>query len=209
MASCQVAEWPIVPSGPSRRAVRRTCFNFRIGNRKLNVDAEVLPDHADLLCEFAAARGVCVHDDRVRRDRALQADVRVHVAYLTGTDEHGVNIERAAEKLGITPQELVDRNEKIFRELWKLLGITNTDFIRTTEPRARARGAEAGAPDAEASRRDAIYKAKYEGRYCIYDNLYVSDTPEPADCQICGRPGELDLRGKLFFPAFGVPGKAA
>src|ERR1700683_1013438 len=57
------------------------------------------------------------------------------VAYLTGTDEHGVNIERAAEAKGITPQQLVDTNEKIFRELWKLLGITPTDFIRTTEPR--------------------------------------------------------------------------
>ena len=56
------------------------------------------------------------------------------VAYLTGTDEHGVNIERAAEKLGITPQELVDKNEKIFRDLWKLLGITTTGFIRTTSP---------------------------------------------------------------------------
>src|SRR5580704_17721583 len=108
------------------------------------------------------------------------------VAYLTGTDEHGVNIERAAEKLNITPQELVDRNEKIFRELWKLLGITTTDFIRTTSPEhARAvetlvrRTLERDRGKAESEK--AIYKAKYEGRYCIYDNLYVSDTPEPAD----------------------------
>ena len=54
------------------------------------------------------------------------------VAYLTGTDEHGVNIERAAEAKEITPQQLVDANEAIFRDLWKLLGITHTDFIRTT-----------------------------------------------------------------------------
>src|SRR6202040_4423888 len=54
------------------------------------------------------------------------------VAYLTGTDEHGVNIERAAEKLGISPAELVDRNQKIFLELWKLLGIQYTHFVRTT-----------------------------------------------------------------------------
>ncbi len=61
------------------------------------------------------------------------------VAYLTGTDEHGVNIERAAEKAGITPQELVDKNEKIFRDLWKLLGISITDFVRTTsDEHARA-----------------------------------------------------------------------
>jgi methionyl-tRNA synthetase len=46
---------------------------------------------------------------------------------------------------------------------------------------------------------DAIYKRKYEGRYCIYDNLYVSDTPEPADCQICGRPGELVSEENYFF----------
>jgi methionyl-tRNA synthetase len=126
------------------------------------------------------------------------------VAYLTGTDEHGVNIERAAEKQAITPQQLVDKNEKIFRELWKLLGITNTAFIRTTEARhARAvqdlvrRTCERDKA-LEPSRR-AIYKAKYEGRYCIYDNLYISDTPEPADCQICGRPGELVSEENYFF----------
>jgi methionyl-tRNA synthetase len=54
------------------------------------------------------------------------------VAYLTGTDEHGVNIERAAEKAGISPQQLVEKNESIFRDLWKLLGIQYTDFVRTT-----------------------------------------------------------------------------
>ncbi len=126
------------------------------------------------------------------------------VAYLTGTDEHGVNIERAAEKQGITPRQLVDKNEKIFRELWKLLGITNTEFIRTTEPRhARAvqnlvRRTIERDKDLEPSKQ-AIYKNKYEGRYCIYDNLYVSDTPEPADCQICGRPGELVSEENYFF----------
>jgi len=56
------------------------------------------------------------------------------VAYLTGTDEHGVNIERAAEKARLTPRQLVDQNEKIFRDLWELLGITITNFIRTTSP---------------------------------------------------------------------------
>src|SRR5580704_15003621 len=126
------------------------------------------------------------------------------VAYLTGTDEHGVNIERAAEKAGVTPQQLVDKNEKIFRDLWKLLGITITGFIRTTEPRhalavqnlvRRTIERDKGVEPAKRS----IYKNKYEGRYCIYDNLYVSDTPEPADCQICGRPGELISEENYFF----------
>jgi methionyl-tRNA synthetase len=126
------------------------------------------------------------------------------VAYLTGTDEHGVNIERAAEKLGISPADLVDRNQQIFRDLWKLLGIQFTHFIRTTETRhARAvqnlvRRTLERDKHLEPSKR-AIYKAKYEGRYCIYDNLYVSDTPEPANCQICGRPAELISEENYFF----------
>jgi methionyl-tRNA synthetase len=134
------------------------------------------------------------------------------VAYLTGTDEHGVNIERAAEKAGVTPQELVDQNEKIFRFLWKLLGITITDFIRTTsEEHARAvqtlirRTLERDRKLPPHER--AIYKAKYEGRYCIYDNLYVSDTPEPADCPTCGRPAELISEENYFFKLSAYQGK--
>ena len=126
------------------------------------------------------------------------------VAYLTGTDEHGVNIERAAEKAGVTPQQLVDKNEKIFRDLWKLLGITTTDFIRTTSPEheravqtlvQRTLDRDKHLPPEKRS----IYKAKYEGRYCIYDNAYVSDTPEPVNCPTCGRPAELISEENYFF----------
>jgi len=126
------------------------------------------------------------------------------VAYLTGTDEHGVNIERAAEAAGITPQQLVDKNEKIFRDLWKLLGITITDFIRTTSPEheravqtlvRRTLERDKNLPPEKRS----IYKAKYEGRYCIYDNAYVSDTPEPVNCPTCGRPAELISEENYFF----------
>src|ERR1700728_3576994 len=134
------------------------------------------------------------------------------VAYLTGTDEHGVNIERAAEAKGITPHQLVDANEAIFRDLWKLLGITHTDFIRTTSAE-HARAVEKlvtltleldrGRPDAD----KAIYKAKYEGRYCIYDNLYVSDTPEPAKCPTCGRDAELISEENYFFRLSAFQGK--
>jgi methionyl-tRNA synthetase len=133
------------------------------------------------------------------------------VAYLTGTDEHGVNIERAAEAQGIGPQELVDKNE-IFRALWKLLGITTTDFIRTTSPEharavqtlvRRTLERDRGKPESE----KAIYKARYEGRYCIYDNLYVSDGPEPANCSICGRPAELISEDNYFFRLSAYQGK--
>ena len=120
------------------------------------------------------------------------------VAFVTGTDEHGVNIERAAEKQGITPAELVDRNQKIFRELWKLLGITHTGFIRTTS-NEHARAVQTLVRRTLQRSPKAIYKAKYEGRYCIYDNLYVSDTPEPVNCPTCGRPAELISEENYFF----------
>jgi len=120
------------------------------------------------------------------------------VAYLTGTDEHGVNIERAAEKLGIKPAELVDRNQKIFLALWKLLDIRYTHFIRTTSTE-HALAVQKLVRRTIRNSPDSIYKKKYEGRYCIYDNLYVSDTPEPADCPTCGRPGELVSRKTISF----------
>ncbi|HUJ32079.1 MAG TPA: methionine--tRNA ligase [Candidatus Acidoferrum sp.] len=120
------------------------------------------------------------------------------VAYTTGTDEHGVNIERAAEKAGVTPQELVDRNQKIFIELWKLLGIQYTHFVRTTSVE-HARSVQMLVRRTLRRSPHAIYKAKYEGRYCIYDNLYVSDSPEPADCPICGRASELISEENYFF----------
>jgi methionyl-tRNA synthetase len=120
------------------------------------------------------------------------------VAYLTGTDEHGVNIERAAEAKGVTPQKLVDQNEAIFRDLWKLLGISITDFIRTTSPE-HERAVQTLVRCTMKRSPDAIYKRRYEGRYCIYDNAYVSDTPEPAKCQICGRDAELISEENYFF----------
>jgi len=120
------------------------------------------------------------------------------VAFVTGTDEHGVNIERAAEKQGIAPAELVDRNQKIFRDLWKLLGITHTGFIRTTS-NEHARAVQTLVRRTMKRSPDAIYKAKYIGRYCVFDNLYVTDAPDPADCPICGRPAELISEENYFF----------
>src|SRR5438093_2427679 len=57
--------------------------------------------------------------------------------FLTGTDEHGQNIEKAAAALGITPIALADRVVERYRELYKTFEIQNDDFIRTTEPRHR------------------------------------------------------------------------
>ena len=126
------------------------------------------------------------------------------VAYVTGTDEHGVNIERAAEKEGVSPQELVDRNYKLFIDLWKLLGInygvgnSGGGFVRTTSEE-HARAVQTLVRRTMQRSPDAIFKRKYEGRYCIYDNAYVSDTPEPINCPTCGRPAELISEENYFF----------
>ena len=118
------------------------------------------------------------------------------VAFLTGTDEYGENIERAAAKIGVTPQELVDGNYRVFRDLWELLGIEYTHFIRTTSPE-HVRSVQRMIRRAQAA--GYIYKDRYQGRYCVYDNLYVSDSTEPANCPTCGRPAELKDEENYFF----------
>ena len=70
--------------------------------------------------------------DAMCRYRRLAGD-RVH--FLTGTDEHGERIAQVAAKAGTTPQAYADEIAGVFRDTWKRLGITNDDFIRTTEPR--------------------------------------------------------------------------
>ena len=72
------------------------------------------------------------------------------VAYLTGTDEHGVNIERAAEKAGISPAELVDRNQKIFRRALETFGDQLHAFHSNHFDATCSFGADFGASDAEA-----------------------------------------------------------
>jgi methionyl-tRNA synthetase len=82
---------------------------------------------------------------------------------LTGTDEHGDKIAQAAAKAGVSPQAYADRISGAFRETWRRLGITNDDFIRTTEVRHQTvvqailqRLWDAG----------EIYLGKYGGHYC-------------------------------------------
>src|SRR5271168_4791461 len=57
------------------------------------------------------------------------------VTFLTGTDEHGQKVEKAAEAAGIDPQLFTDRVSQTFRDLASLMGFSNDDFIRTTQPR--------------------------------------------------------------------------
>ena len=98
--------------------------------------------------------------DAIARYRRLRGD---DVRFLTGTDEHGQKIEQAAREAGVAPIELADRVVARYHELWKRLGISHDDFIRTTEPR-HYRGVEELVRRIEAN--GDLYVAKHEGWYC-------------------------------------------
>ena len=85
------------------------------------------------------------------------------VFFLTGTDEHGEPIEMAAEKEGITPQELADRNAPKFEAMAKRVEATNDFFIRTSDPRHEARVAEVMQ---RVHDNGHVYEGTYEGWYC-------------------------------------------
>ncbi len=83
---------------------------------------------------------------------------------LTGTDEHGDKIAQAAAKAGVAPQVYTDEIAGAFRETWRRLGISNDDFIRTTEPRHKAVVQKVLQVLWDAGE---IYLGKYGGQYCV------------------------------------------
>jgi methionyl-tRNA synthetase len=109
-----------------------------------------------------------VGDALTRWHRLLGDDV----LFLTGTDEHGLNIQRAADAAGLAPQAFADSIAPKFAEAWKHLEIANDDFIRTTEPRHRAGVIELlqrcyDAGDLELD--------LYRGKYCVRCEEYYAD----------------------------------
>jgi methionyl-tRNA synthetase len=130
-------------------------------------------------------------DAIARRQRMLGADT----FFLTGTDEHGQKIERAAQAAGKTPQEFADEVSNKFRTLWKRMGISNDDFIRTTEERHKRRVQELWRLIRD---NGYIYKGSYTGQYCVFDELYVDVGPEEP-CPECGRPTETVHEENYFF----------
>jgi methionyl-tRNA synthetase len=131
-------------------------------------------------------------DTIARRQRLLGADT----FFLTGTDEHGQKIERAAEAAGKSPQQYADEISGEFRALWKRMGISNDDFIRTTEERHKKRLQELFRRIRD---NGYIYKGTYTGQYCVSDELYV-DGAQPGDpCPICGRITETVHEENYFF----------
>ena len=95
-----------------------------------------------------------------------------NVNFLTGTDEHGLKIERAAKLKGIDTLKFCDEISKTFRDLSKTLNLTNTDFIRTTENRHK-KSVQNFWQELEDS--GDIYLSKYSGWYSVSDEAFYSD----------------------------------
>ena len=134
-----------------------------------------------------------VTDALARYWRLRGEDVRM----LTGTDEHGQNIEKVARKEGVAPIVIADRHAPTFKNLWKTFGVANDDFIRTTEPRHR-HGVE------EIIRRlDAagdLYTAAHEGWYCPpCEAFYPEKDLTDGKCPVHGTTLELQKEENVFF----------
>ncbi len=106
--------------------------------------------------------------DAVARWHRLIGD---EVWFLTGTDEHGLKVQRAAEANDVPPREWADQTVERFRDAWKLLDITNDDFIRTTEPRHY--GAVEQLLRACYEKGD-IELGTYRGFYSVADEEYIA-----------------------------------
>jgi methionyl-tRNA synthetase len=126
-----------------------------------------------------------------RRHRLLGDDT----FFLTGTDEHGQKIERSATAAGIPPQQFADQVSAQFESLWKRMGITNDDYIRTTEPRHK-RGVQQ--LFSQLQQNGFIELRAYTGQYCISDETFV-DVPVGAPCPECGRITETVTEENYFF----------
>ncbi len=130
--------------------------------------------------------------DAIRRYKRM---LGYEVILTTGTDEHGVNVERSAKKAGVPESEFVAKMAAEWKALWDELGIQGDEFIRTTE----VRHARTVQWLFKLCRENGyIYPGHYSGQYCIYDNSYVDVKPgEP--CPDCGRPTETVTEANYFF----------
>src|SRR2546428_1040049 len=131
-------------------------------------------------------------DTIARRQRMMGYDTY----FLTGTDEHGQKIERAAQAAGKTPQQLTTDVAAEFRALWYRLALTYADFIRTTSERHK-QGVQTLWRKIRAN--GHIYKGQYIGQYCVFDELYVDVVGPGAPCPECGRPTETVKEENYFF----------
>ncbi len=131
--------------------------------------------------------------DTIRRLKRMQG---YDSALTTGADEHGVNVERSASKVGKTPLEFSTMMAQEFRMHWDELGIAGDEFVRTSDPR-HARTVQWLFQRCRDN--GYVYKGTYTGQYCVFDNLYVNDAKPGDNCPECGRPTETVTEENFFF----------
>ncbi|WP_019414132.1 methionine--tRNA ligase [Paenisporosarcina sp. TG20] len=119
------------------------------------------------------------------------------VHFLTGMDEHGQKIQEKAHEAGKDPQVYVDEIAEASKEVWKLMDISNDDFIRTTEKRHQE-GVEK-IFQIFLNNGD-IYKGEYEGWYCTpCESFYTDKQLDNENCPDCGRPVHKVKEESYFF----------
>jgi methionyl-tRNA synthetase len=136
--------------------------------------------------------------DALRRYHLLRGDA---TRMLTGTDEHGLKLEREANERGMTPQAFVDKMSAAFRAAWPKLEIATDDFIRTTEPR-HEKCAQALWETVVKRHPDDIYLGSHEGWYCVPCEEFKTekDLLQPGNlCPIHRRPVERTREDTYLF----------
>jgi methionyl-tRNA synthetase len=137
------------------------------------------------------AYSTIVCDILARRNRLLGNDTW----FLTGTDEHGQKVERAAEKAGKSPQAFANEVSAQFRGLWDRMGLSYDQYIRTTDEEHK-RGVRKLFQTLKD--RGFIYKGSYTGQYCVVEELYV-ETPPGVPCPNDGSTTETITEENYFF----------
>jgi methionyl-tRNA synthetase len=130
--------------------------------------------------------------DTIRRYKRMRG---YDVVMTTGTDEHGVNVERSAKKAGVAESEFVAKMAAQWKALWDELGVQGDEFIRTTD----LKHAHTVQWLFKLCRENGfVYPGHYTGQYCIYDNAYV-DVKPGENCPDCARPTETVTEPNYFF----------
>ncbi len=131
--------------------------------------------------------------DAIKRLKRMQG---YDVTLVTGTDEHGQKIERAAAAANKSPQEFTDVVSAEFRKQWADLNLSIDSFQRTTDPGH----AKVVQEFFEACLKSGyVYKSQYTGQYCVSCELYVTDAKPGDPCPDCGRPTETVTEENFYF----------
>ncbi|MGC8516352.1 MAG: methionine--tRNA ligase [Candidatus Acidifodinimicrobium sp.] len=119
------------------------------------------------------------------------------VFFLTGTDEHGEKIQKAAEARGVKPKQFVDEVVEKYKEAWKVLDISYNKFIRTTD---KEHEEAVGKFIDKIYKKGDIYKGEYEGWYCVPDETFLTDSQlVDGKCPMCGREVKKVKEEAYFF----------